>query len=99
MPRNVNQKLSILVLFDILGLPIFGGQLYDKYSSNVAHQRCHSTSSEMMMRGNISCCTFCGYLTLMKYLARDIEKENILPKLMYELALINELPNNAVTIH
>ena len=29
-------------------------------------------------------------MTLMNYLARDILRENILPKLMYELALINE---------
>ena len=33
---------------------------------------------------------FFSYMTLMNYLARDILKENILPKLMYELALINE---------
>ena len=69
-------------------LPIFERLLYDKYSSNVPHhQRCHSSSSEMMR--NVFdyviflVVLFFSYLTLMNYLAsEDILKENILAKLI-----------------
>ena len=87
-------------------LPIFERLLYDKYSSNVPHhQRCHSSSSEMM-RNVFDYVIFLVALfqlfdTDELFGERRYSKRKYFGEVdrLYELALINEPLNNAVTIH